>query len=208
MKFYLSSFKFGNKKDQLKAMAPTDNIWVIPNALDFRAFDDDQSLNAIANKKMRLEEIGFNVEVLDLKDYFGKNDEVEAKVRSYGAVFIMGGNVFVLRQAMRLCGLDRVLIELAKNNADFLYSGYSAAGCLLAPSLEPYKVVGDATITPYEGWNEIIWEGLGLVDFAFMPHYKSVHPETEAIDRGIQYCEEHGIKYKTVRDGEVLVFQT
>jgi dipeptidase E len=170
MKFYLSSFQFGNKKDQLRGLAPTENIWIIPNALDFRAYDDDQSLNGIANMKKRLEELGFNAENLDLKNYFGKKDELETKVRGYGAVFIMGGNVFVLRQAMKLCGLDEVLTDL-QNNADFLYSGYSAAGCVLAPSLEPYKVVGDATITPYEGWDTIIWQGLGLVDFAFMPHY-------------------------------------
>jgi dipeptidase E len=205
MKFYLSSFKFGDKKALIKDMAPNDQILVIPNALDFRAADDEQTLNSIENKKMRLGEIGLHADTLDLKDYFSKKNELETKVRSVGAVFVMGGNVFVLRQAMKLSGLDEILISL-KDNADFLYSGYSAAGCVLAPSLEPYKVVGDATITPYDGQDEIIWEGLGLVDFAFMPHYKSDHPETEAIDRGIQYCEEHNIKYKAVRDGEVLVF--
>jgi hypothetical protein len=72
MKFYLSSYKFGNKKAQLKAMAPTNNIWVIPNALDFRAADDGQMINSIENKKVRLKEVGLNAETLDLKDYFGR----------------------------------------------------------------------------------------------------------------------------------------
>jgi dipeptidase E len=118
----------------------------------------------------------------------------------------MGGNVFVLRQAMKLSGLDEILTDLFKSKTNFLYSGYSAAGCVLAPSLKPYQVVGDATETPYKDQASVIWEGLDLVDFAFMPHYKSDHPETEAIDRGINYCEEHSIKYKAVRDGEVLIF--
>lgn len=41
MNFYLSSFKFGDKKDQLAALAPNDSILIIPNALDFRAFNDE-----------------------------------------------------------------------------------------------------------------------------------------------------------------------
>lgn len=205
MKFYLSSFKFGNKKDQLAEMAPNKSILVIPNALDFRVVGDQQTIKSIDNKIMRLGEFGLTAELLDLKNYFGKEEQAEAKIRNCGAVFVMGGNVFVLRQAMRLSGVDNVMISL-QNNADFLYSGYSAAGCVLAPSLEPYKVVGDATITPYKELSEVIWEGLGLVDFAFMPHYKSDHPETEAIDRGIEYCEAHNIKYLPVRDGEVVVF--
>jgi dipeptidase E len=58
---------------------------------------------------------------------------------------------------------------------------------------------------PYDGLDAVIWEGLGLVDFAFMPHWDSDHPESAAIERGIEYCREDGIKYRAVRDGEVLV---
>lgn len=147
MNFYLSSFKFGDKKDQLAALAPNDSILIIPNALDFRAFNDEQTLNSIENKKMRLGQLGLKAETLNLRDYFTQPKELESLVRSIGAVFVMGGNVFVLRQAMKLCGLDDVLVDL-NNNRDFLYSGYSAAGCVLGPTLEPYKVVGDATLTP------------------------------------------------------------
>lgn len=96
---------------------------------------------------MRLGQLGLKAETLNLRDYFTQPKELESLVRSIGAVFVMGGNVFVLRQAMKLCGLDDVLVDL-NNNRDFLYSGYSAAGCVLGPTLEPYKVVGDATLTP------------------------------------------------------------
>jgi dipeptidase E len=64
--------------------------------------------------------------------------------------------------------------------------------------LKPYEVVGDVTKTPYKELDKVIWEGLGFVDFAFMPHWDSDHPETKAIDRGI--------KYEALRDGEVLIF--
>lgn len=205
MKFYLSSFKFGKEKDQLKHLAPKGKIAIIPNALDFREADDERTARSLDNKLERLGELGLKPQVLDLKDYFGREDDLKKIIEDIGAVFVLGGNVFVLRQAMKLSGLDTILTML-RYDPDFLYAGYSAAGCVLAPSLEPYKVVGDATVTPYPQLQEVIWEGLGFVDFAFMPHWDSDHPETQAIDRGIEYCREHGIDYKALRDGEVLIF--
>lgn len=205
MKFYLSSFKFGKEKDRLKDLAPKEKIAIIPNALDFREANDERTTRSLANKIERFEELGIEAEVLDLKDYFGREDNLKKIIEDIGAVFVLGGNVFVLRQAMKLSGLDNIL-TLLRYDPDFLYAGYSAAGCVLAPSLEPYQVVGDATLAPYPQSNGVIWEGLGFVDFAFMPHWDSDHPESQAIDRGIEYCKEYGIEYKAVRDGEVLIF--
>jgi dipeptidase E len=205
MKFYLSSFKFGKKKHQLKDLAPGPEILIIPNALDFRPSSDEKTVISLENKKDRLRELGLEPTVVDLKEYFGEPDELKTIIERTGAVFVLGGNVFILRQAMRLSRLDTILSGQI-DDPNFLYAGYSAAGCVLAPSLEPYKVVGDATLTPYYEQAGVIWEGLGLVDFAFMPHWHSDHPESAAIDRGIQYCEEHGIKYKAVADGDVLIF--
>lgn len=205
MKFYLSSFKFGKEKDRLRGLTPKGKIAIIPNALDFREADDERTRRSLENKLQRLEELGLKAEVVDLKVYFGREEDLKKIIEEIGAVFVLGGNVFVLRQAMRLSGLDSILTML-RYDPTFLYAGYSAAGCVLAPSLEPYKVVGDATETPYPELDEVIWEGLDFVDFTFMPHWDSDHPETEAIDRGIRYCEKNGIEYKAVRDGEVLIF--
>ena len=207
MKFYLSSFKFGKEKDHLKLLAPNGRIAIIANALDFRDADDEQTARSLDNKVERLEQLGLQPVVVDLKEYFGRENDLQKLIEEIGAVFVLGGNVFVLRQAMKLSGLDNILIEL-NADPDFLYSGYSAAGCVLAPTLEPYKVVGDATITPYEELDEVIWEGLNLVDFAFMPHWQSNHPETEAINQGIEYCKDHDIKFKAVQDGDVLIFNS
>ncbi len=205
MKFYLSSFKFGKEKDQLKILAPKGRIAIIPNALDFREVDDERTIRSLENKVERLEQLGLHTQVIDLKNYFGREEDLRKVIEDIGAVFVLGGNVFVLRQAMKLSGLDNILTML-RYDPDFLYAGYSAGGCVLAPSLEPYKVVGDATETLYAELNEIIWEGLDFVDFAFMPHWDSDHLETQAIDRGIEYCKEYKIAYKAIRDGEVLIF--
>ena len=204
--FYLSSFKFGDKKYQLMELAPKGKIAIIPNALDFRGADSERTMQSLENKMMRLAEFGLEPRIVDLKGYFGRQSELRAIIKEIGAVFILGGNVFVLRQAMKLSGLDTILTELSYDTS-FLYAGYSAAGCVLAPSLKVYEVVGDVIQTPYEGQTEVVWEGLGLVDFASMPHWRSDHPESESIEKGIEYCEQHNIKYKAVKDGEVLVFE-
>ena len=207
MKYYLSSYKFGNKRKQLIELAPKNKIAIIPNALDFRGADNERTLESLENKKLRLRESGFDPEVIDLKDYFGQSGQLKKIIEGKGAVFVLGGNVFVLRQAMKLSGLDDIIVDLDAN-PDFLYAGYSAAGCVLAPSLRPYSIVDDSSLVAYKEIKEVIWEGLGLVDFAFMPHWRSDHPESEAIEKEIEYCEKHHIKYKAVRDGEVLLFNS
>lgn len=204
MKYYLSSFKFGNEKHRLRQLAPTSRIAIIPNALDSREADSDRTKQSLENKMHRLAELGFDPQVVDLKDYFDKPEALKRLIDTIGSVFILGGNVFVLRQAMKLSGLDKIIVS-HKDDPDFLYSGYSAAGCVLAPSLEPYKAVDDITQTPYPG-QSVILEGLNLVDFAFMPHWDSDHPESERIGKVIDYCKQHHIKYKALHDGEVLIF--
>jgi dipeptidase E len=75
---------------------------------------------------------------------------------------------------------------------------------VLAPRLDGLHHVDDPTVRPYPG-SEVIWEGLGFLDYLVLPHYKSDHPESEAIDRDVEYCLEHGIAFRTLRDGQVLI---
>ena len=204
MRFYLSSFKFGNQKHRLRELAPSKRIAIIPNALDFRDADDEQTRKSLANKVLRLTELGFEPEVIDLKDYLGKQKQLRNVIDAISAVFVLGGNVFVLRQAMKLSGLDEIILG-HKDDPNFLYAGYSAAGCVLAPSLEPYRATDDIAQTPYAG-QDVITDGLGLVDFAFMPHWDSDHPESKRIREIIEYCKRKGIVYQAIHDGEVLIF--
>lgn len=152
-----------------------------------------------------MRELGLKVELIDLRDYFDKHNDLKSKLKELGAVFVSGGNVFVLRQAMRLSHLDEILKELREKN-NFLYAGYSAAGCVLAPNLKAYEIV-DTVQTPYKELKEAIWDGLGFIDFAFMPHWNSDHPESADIEREIEYCKENNIPYKAIRDGEVIIME-
>ena len=112
----------------------------------------------------------------------------------------------MLRQAMALSRMDQLLID-RQTDANFVYGAYSAGCCVLSPTLKPYQHGSDPNDTPYPGLDDTPWTGLGLIDFAFMPHYQSEHREIAAIDREIAYCERHGIAYRTVADGRALVIR-
>jgi len=204
MKFYLSSYELGNETDKLKQLVPKGKIGYIPNARDFTGADPERKAKRNENDMNSLRELGLEVELINLQDYFGKQEELKKKLKELGAIFISGGNVFILRQAMKLSGLDEILKEF-KDDKNFFYAGYSAAGCVLSPDLKAYEIVDDATDTPYPELNEVIWEGLGLIDFAFMPHFDSDHPESEAVGREIELCKRNKIPYRAIRDGEVII---
>ena len=205
MKYYLSSYEIGNETEKLKKLIPKGKIGYIPNARDFTGADPERRAKRNEKDMGSLRELGLEVEMINLREYFGKQDELKKKLEELGAIFISGGNVFVLRQAMKLSELDEILKEL-RNDSNFLYAGYSAAGCVLAPSLKGMDIV-DPLDTPYDEQKEILWDGLGFVDFRFMPHWDSNHPESADIDKEIAYCKENNITYKAIRDGEVIIIE-
>ena len=129
MKYYLSSYGLGNETEKLKALVTKGKIAYIPNARDYTGADPEKRARRTETDVISLRALGLEVEMLDLRKYFDKQSELKEKLDELGAIFISGGNVFVLRQAMRLSGLDDVLQELRRT--DFLYAGYSAAGCVL-----------------------------------------------------------------------------
>lgn len=203
MKLYLSSYKLGNNIDELKKWIEEkgNKIVLIPNSRDI--YEDGERLRSGINKDAEmLRELGFDVEIISLKKYFGNSKQLEIDFANYNAFFVIGGNSFALRKAMQLSGFDEYLKKQV-NNPNFLYSGYSAGICVLSPSLLGLNLV-DEPLNPYNN-NEVIYEGIGLLDYVPVPHYKSDHPESEAVDGVVKYMLENNIKYQPLRDGEVIV---
>ena len=208
MKFYLSSYKLGNKTNKLKQLIPKEKrqIGYIPNALDFSNIDPERRKQHIEFDINSLRELGISVELLDLKVYFGKQIKLKKKIDRLGGVFVSGGNTFILRQAMKLSGFDKIFKQLIKRK-DFLYAGYSAGICVLAPDLKALKIVDDPTDMPYKKLKKVLWDGLGFLDYIILPHYKSDHRESDDIDKEVKYCKKNKIPFKTLRDGEVIVIE-
>lgn len=204
MKLYLSSYKLGNRIDELKSWIKEhgNKIVLIPNSRDI--YEDLERLrNGILNDKMMLEEIGFDVDIISLKDYFNNQEKLFEDFNKYNAFFVIGGNTFALRKAMQLSGFDGYLMNQVDND-NFLYAGYSAGICVLSPNMKGLEFV-DEPLNPYND-ESVIYDGIGILDYVIVPHYKSDHPESHLVDKVVDYMNENGIKYVTLSDGDVLFF--
>ncbi|MCX4365537.1 MAG: Type 1 glutamine amidotransferase-like domain-containing protein [Bacilli bacterium] len=205
MKLYLSSYKVGNNMGELKKWISEhdNNILVIPNALDVFP-DGERKTNGILEKSKELEVLGFNPVQLDLRNYFNKPEQLKKEIKDFKAFYVLGGNIFVLRRAMRLSGFDNYLREIA-TDPDYLYSGFSAGICVLANDLHGIHLADEPEQDPYN-YGEIIWEGIGLIDYMPVPHYDTPeHPESHLMYDVVTYLENHNLKYQTLKDGDVII---
>lgn len=207
MKFYLSSYKLGDKLSKLKELIKSTNkkTAYIANALDF--FDDIERRKV--SEKADIEELkslGLYPEILDLRDYFNKKEELDKKLSEFGVIWVRGGNAFVLRQAMKLSGFDEVIKRTAKKD-NVLYGGYSAGVCVLGPTLRGIDIIDDASVIPYENITDVVYDGLNIIDYSIIPHYKSDHPETEMSEKAVEYMKKNNIPFKALKDGEVIVIE-
>lgn len=207
MKCYLSSFRLGEKSAELvRLMGKNRKIAYVPNACDYTDVDWDRRTSWNEQDMRSLRDLGLEVDYLDLKDYFGKEKELRNKLDSLGGVFFRGGNTFILRQAMRLSGFDNIFEDL-KRRDDFVYAGYSAGICVLAPDLKALQIVDDPSDHPYPEQKETIWEGLGHLDYIILPHYKSDHPESADIDKEVEFAKKNNIPFKPLKDGDVIIIE-
>lgn len=204
MKLYLSSYHLGDNPQVLVEMVGKNKkAAVIPNALD--NMEDKKLLEEKIQANMdELKNLGFKPEVINLKKYFGKPAELARKMSEFGLIWVRGGNAFILRRAYKQSGFDKWLVS-QKNNKDLVYGGYSAGCCILSPTLKGLDIVDEPNIVSKGYSPDIIWNGLGLIDFIFVPHYKSDHPESAKVDETVKYYRKEGMVYKTVRDGEVII---
>jgi dipeptidase E len=88
---------------------------------------------------------------------------------------------------------------------DLVFGGYSGGIAVLAPSLRGIELVNDTASVP-EGYDPaVIWEGLGLLPWSIVPHYKSAHWSSPGIDTVVAALQERKLPYRTLSDGEALI---
>lgn len=203
MKLYLSSYKLGTKTQELKDWLKEhgSEIAIIANSRDGIP-DTKEKEESLKRNILELEEIGFTVNKLDLKAYFYQEDKLKEALKDCHAVYVIGGNTFSLRLAMKYSGFDNYLKEQLDND-NFLYAGYSAGICVLAPTLIGLDIV-DKPINPYDE-RPVIYEGLQILDYIPVPHYKSNHPESKLVDEVVSLFDKMKVNYKTLKDGEVII---
>lgn len=202
MRLYLSSFGIGNRSDELLRLVGTNRtVALVLNALDNRP---EARSNWLRKQTLALEELGFAVTELDLRKYFGKSKELQSMLSGMGLIWINGGNTFILRRVMKRSGFDVLVKNLLQQDL-IVYGGFSAAAVVLHHDLHGLEITDDPNDVPSGDDPEIIWEGLGLIPFSLIVHYKSAHSESERANDEVRYYEERGIAYKTLTDGQVFV---
>jgi dipeptidase E len=84
--------------------------------------------------------------------------------------------------------------------------GIALGRAFLSPSLRGLELVDDADAVTRAYGSPPPWDGLALLDEAFVPHYRSPgHPETAAIERVVTRYRAEGIAYRALHDGQALL---
>ncbi|MFE6974475.1 Type 1 glutamine amidotransferase-like domain-containing protein [Streptomyces sp. NPDC057682] len=207
MRMYLSSWRTGDHPEQLLALLDshgTNQVAVIANAVD--ALPAAERRAAVEREIDALAALGLQPVELDLRDHFDQPPaQVAAALAGFPAVWVRGGNVFVLRHALARSGADQALTELLHQDA-VVYAGYSAGACVLAPDLHGLDKCDNPNAVTLAYGVPARFDGLALLDYIVVPHIDSPgHPETEILITVAAHYRANGIAHRTLRDGQAIV---
>ncbi len=206
MNLYLSSYLIGDSGQKLAELAKGKHALLVSNALDF-SDDRDRRESAREREISRLTELGISCEALDLRDYFSSQNALRNKILESGMLWVVGGNTFLLRKAMFLSGLDKMIYDRI-DDENFLYGGYSAGVCVLSPSLKGIHLADEPDAKSHGYDHPTIWEGLGIIDYYIVPHYRCDHFESASMEAVVDYYCENDLPYRAIPDGEVILDTT
>lgn len=209
MRLYLSSFRNGDHVDVLTDLASrgttrAPRALVVANAID-AAHPDDRAVR-VRDELDRLAEIGVEPSELDLRRYLGgAPDELGEAVAGCDLLWLRGGNAFVLRHALAVSGLDRLLPALLADDA-LVVGGYSAGPCVLGPHLRGLEAC-DPPGEVDEVYGEAArFDGLGILPLPVVPHLDTPeHHESQVLEGVARRHHAAGVPYLGLRDGDVFV---
>lgn len=203
MRLYLSSFRTGDHPERLvQLVRGGGRTLVVANAMD--GAPDDVRSTAVQLELDSLAALGLPGTELDLREH-DDQARLRAALADVEMLWVRGGNVFTLRHAMRVSGLDVLLPGLLEEDA-LVYAGYSAGPCVLAPSLVGLELCDDADEVRRLYDAEPQFDGLGVLDAALVPHVDSDgHPESELLGEVARRYAAAGVPHRTLRDGQALV---
>lgn len=105
----------------------------------------------------------FDVEIIDIRRYKDKLDELKARLMTKDVIWFGGGNTYYLRWLLKNIGLDATLPELL--NTGIVYGGGSAGAIVAGPTLKHFEPADDPSEAP-----EAIMDGLSLTGTVVVPH--------------------------------------
>lgn len=204
MRLYLSSFRLGDRPQELVELAGHGaRTAVIANATDGYLPTDRAA--GVEREIAELAGLGLAPEEVDLRHYVGGPERLGADLDAFDVLWVRGGNVFTLRHVLRISGADHYIVDALVRDS-VVYAGYSAGPCVLAPSLSGLELCDDATEVTRLYGVEPTFDGLGVLDFAIVPHVESPeHPESGVLTMVAKRYRQLGVAHRTLRDGQALV---
>jgi dipeptidase E len=200
MRLFLSSYQAGKFTPRLIDFFGTGSlVGVITNARDDTTGQERAA--SIDEVKGFLQSASFIPVEIDLRNYFGKTEQLTAELQRFSNVWVAGGNTFILRRALKASGADNLLKQLI-NAGSLAYGGESAGAVVATPSLEGVELADDANDVPTGYDPGIIWQGLGLVKYHIVPHFQTGWLE---IDEMAEVLKAKGVPYKTLSNDQVLI---
>ena len=207
MRLYLSSYRVGDRGGSLLALLGNGKrAALIENAQDHLSpAQRARRRQELHDPHAELAGLGIEARPLDLRDYFGQPARLASELVAFDMVWVTGGNAFVLRRAMQISGFDGVIVDLLNRDA-IVYGGYSAGAVVAGPRLAGIDCIDNPLVVPSGYHQTPVWDGLGLIDFTIVPHYRSPHPESAAAEQATRQLSARGVRYRALRDGEVVVW--
>lgn len=205
MKLYLSSYHLGEQSHRLvELVGENKKAAIVANALDIWFPANIDRTERLSGEYKDLENLGFEVNEIDLREYFGEREKLISRLSEYGLLWVVGGNSFVLLRALKYSGFN-IAVPQMLDEGSLVYAGYSAGVVVATPTLNGIELMDDQ-YTVSDGYDdEIVWEGMNLVDYSIVPHYQSDHPESEDAEKCTKYFSEKNLPYKTLSDGDVII---
>jgi dipeptidase E len=202
MRLFLSSENVGNYPEVFsKLTGANKKLAFIENAKDDWADKDRKA--KVKEHQEQFENLGFDFKEINLRDFFNQPKKLNDEMQNYGAVFVAGGNTFILRRAMVLSGFDTIIKELLGQDK-LVYGGSSAGSVVAGPTLHGTEHGDEPDVIPEGYIEEVIWDGLDLVPFTVVPHYGSewFGQQARAMEK---YLKENNLPQKLLKDGQVIV---
>jgi len=119
------------------------------------------------------------------------------ELQTCDAIHLSGGNTFHFLHWLRQRSMLSVLQRYVANGGILI--GTSAGAILMTPDIGTSILCGD---TPLETVHD--WSGLGLVDFAFVPHLDSIPGGLMTVKN---YANRQQVRVYACRDGDGLIVQ-
>ncbi|UPW04058.1 peptidase E [Rhodococcus pyridinivorans] len=205
MRLFLSSYRFGADPDTFVRLVAPGRIAVIANAAD--AWPASARAAAVTSEMGPLRSLGFAPEEVDLRDHLDDPDSLRQRLSGFTSVWVRGGNTFVLRAQLARSGGDAVLTDLVRSNR-LVYGGYSAGACVATPSLRGIEFSDDPDEVAATCGIPVVWDGLGWVENAIVPHAGDSLLADDGIQRTLLYLREHGVEHVALTDDDAIVVDT